>query len=259
MLAPVFHLDGDLLVPTEMARGPWDPGAQHGGPVAAALARAIERCDPVEGLHVMRMTVDLLRPVPLSPLRTDARVVRGGKRVQLLDAALFDGDATVARASAWRLRVARGTTPSIETAPVPAGPETGTLHVPHGDFLGFWTAVEWRFVAGDFTNPGPATGWCRLRTQLFDGEEPTPLQRVLIASDFGNGISGVVDFMQYVYVNVDLVVHLHRPAHGEWVCLESETSVGNGGVGVARSTLFDINGPVGGSAQQLLIDRRPPG
>lgn len=259
MLGPVFHLDGDMVVPTELARGPWDPRAQHGGPAAAALARGIERCEPTDGLAILRMTVDFLRPVPLAPLRVDARMTRGGRRVQLLDAALLDGDQPVARASAWRLRLGVGVAPSVERADPPPGPESGVLHDPGNDHLGFWSAVEWRFVAGTFRDQGPATGWCRLRTSLFDDEEPTPLQRVLVAADFGNGISGVLDFFRFVYVNVDLTVHLHRPPHGEWIGVDASTSVGAGGVGLARSTLYDTRAEIGAGAQQLLIDRRPPG
>ncbi|MGH2726730.1 MAG: hypothetical protein ACRDKS_07110 [Actinomycetota bacterium] len=54
-------------------------------------------------------------------------------------------------------------------------------------------------------------------------------------------------------------MHLHRLPNGEWVCLESKSWVGSGGVGVARSTLYDLAGPIGGSAQELFVDRRPPG
>lgn len=259
MLGPVFHLDGDLIVPTELARGPWDPNAQHGGPVAATLARAIERCEPAPGLTVARIVVEIIRPIPLRPLRTRAAVSRGGKRVQLLEAALLDGDQEVARAAAWRLRTVDGLTPSIEKTPLPAPPEDGVPWERWSEMLGFWSAVEWRFVVGDFRSIGPATGWCHLLTPLFEGEEPTPLQRVLVAADFGNGISGELDFMQYVYINVDLAVHLHRAARGEWIALAAGTSIGPAGVGLARGTLFDRDGPIGGSAQALLVDPRPPG
>ena len=44
--AAVFHRDGDLFVPTELARGPWSADAQHGGAPAALLARAIELVEP---------------------------------------------------------------------------------------------------------------------------------------------------------------------------------------------------------------------
>jgi hypothetical protein len=33
------------FLPTELARGPWDPGAQHGGAPAALIARAVERVE----------------------------------------------------------------------------------------------------------------------------------------------------------------------------------------------------------------------
>jgi len=254
---PVFHLDGDLIVPTELARGPWDPNGQHGGPVAAALARAIERCEPDEDVFVMSVVVDLLRPVPLSPLRTEARLTRGGKRVQLVDAMLFDGDELVARAAAWRRRTADGSTPLIQPAASMAPPETGHQWRPRMDGIGFWTAVEWRFVSGEFEGIGPSGGWCRLRATLFDGEEPTPLQRTLVAADFGNGISGELDFNRYLFINVDLAVHLHRLPTGEWIGVDASTTVGSQGTGVARTTLQDEKGPIGVGVQELYIDRRP--
>ncbi|MFY9588863.1 MAG: thioesterase family protein [Actinomycetota bacterium] len=259
MLGPVFHLDGDTVVPTELARGPWDMRAQHGGPVSSALARAIERCDPQPGLEVMRVVVDILRPVPLSPLRTQARIARGGKRVQLIEASLFDGDQEVARASGWRQRVGNNVAPAVEAPPIASSPDQGRLWEPgFSDVLGFWMAVEWRFVAGYFSDIGPATGWCRITTPLFEGEDPTPLQRVMVAADFGNGISGELDFLRYLYINVDLSVHLHRHPRGEWIGLDAATSIGAGGVGLTRGTLHDTEGPIGGSAQQLVVDRRPP-
>jgi len=36
----IFHVDGDHVTPTELARGPWSPHAMHGGAPAALLARA---------------------------------------------------------------------------------------------------------------------------------------------------------------------------------------------------------------------------
>jgi len=255
---PVFHLDDDLIVPTELARGPWDPKGQHGGPVAAALARAIENCEPGEDVFVMRVVVDLLRPVPLTPLRAQAAMTRGGKRVQLVDASLFAGDELVARASAWRRRASKTDTPLVSKArPMAASPDEGSVWKPRMDGLGFWSAVEWRFVSGEFEGIGPAGGWCRLRVPLFEGEEPTPLQRTLVAADFGNGISGELDFFRYLFINVDLAVHLHRLPSGEWIGVDATTSAGNEGIGVARTTLHDTSGPIGAGAQQLYIDHRP--
>ncbi|HEV7173905.1 MAG TPA: acyl-CoA thioesterase domain-containing protein, partial [Solirubrobacteraceae bacterium] len=101
----VFVQDGDLIRATELARGPWDPGAQHGGAAAALLMREFERLDgPV--LALARVTYEFLRPVPLGRLEVDADVVRPGKRVQLLEGAIrAPNGIEVVRARA--LRIAR--------------------------------------------------------------------------------------------------------------------------------------------------------
>ena len=67
----VFHRDGGRFVPTELARGPWDPNAQHGGPCAALLAGLVEQHEVGPPAHVARMTIDLLRPVPMEPIELD--------------------------------------------------------------------------------------------------------------------------------------------------------------------------------------------
>src|SRR4051812_45470258 len=100
--AAFYHRDGDAFVPTELTRGPWDPGAQHAGPPSALLGRALER----EGMLVARFTVDILRPVPLAALRVAERVIRPGRNVELAEAALTDEKGEVMRAVAWRLRIA---------------------------------------------------------------------------------------------------------------------------------------------------------
>ena len=38
MADALFEPDGDRFVPGVLTRGPWSPGAQHGGPPAALLA-----------------------------------------------------------------------------------------------------------------------------------------------------------------------------------------------------------------------------
>ena len=53
---------------TALTRGPWDPGAQHAGPPAALLARAIEQLPDSERFQVARVTFEILRPVPIGPV-----------------------------------------------------------------------------------------------------------------------------------------------------------------------------------------------
>jgi hypothetical protein len=250
-----YRAADDRLIPSELTRGPWDPDAQHAGPPSALLARALERCEPREGMRIGRITVEILRPVPLAPLTVEANVVRPGRSVELLEASLAGPDGEVMRASAWR--VAAGDV-RVESDPPPPGPDQGRDRdfFPTGQEFGYHTAMDYRFVRGSFLDPGPALVWMRMRQPLVAGEAPSPLQRVLVAADSGNGVSATLDWARYLFINVDLTVHLHRPLAGEWVCLDSITIPEPGGIGLADTALYDGRGPIGRAAQTLLIDER---
>jgi len=270
-----FVPQGDAYSPTELTRGPWDPDSQHAGPPAGLLGREIERLDGAGERQVGRITFEILRAVPIAPLRVEARVARPGRSVELVEASLTDSDGEVIRATAWRLRSAEielpaglssvdgpgliGTSPStLRPGFVPPGVEEarpGTFP-PTGHDVGYHTAMEYRFVRGDFGIPGPALVWMRMRQPLVAGEEPSPLQRVLVAADSGNGVSATLDWGRYLFINVDLTVHLHRPLAGEWVCLDSITIPEPLGTGLADTALYDGRGPIGRAAQTLLIDER---
>ncbi|HUI01906.1 MAG TPA: thioesterase family protein [Acidimicrobiales bacterium] len=268
----LFVPDGEALLPTDSARGPWSPDALHGGPVAALLARAVESCPPDAPMLVTRLTIELLRPVPVAPLTTSATVSRPGRKVQVVDARLSAGGRDVAWARALRIRVlptgaATAGLPDPMAGPVPGRDASAPLGLdaghrsPEPDHVGGYRAfhsagAEMRYVAGDFAARGPAAVWVRLALAVVPGEPPTPLQRVAAAADFGNGVSSELDFARHSFINADLSVHLHREARGEWVCLEAATTIGTPGVGVAQCALWDTHGPIGRSLQSLVIDTR---
>jgi hypothetical protein len=245
-----------------LARGPWSPDAQHGGAPAALLARIVARFDGGEPMLVWRLTVELLRPVPIAPLGFRARLRRPGRKVQLVEASLWNGDTEVARCTALRIR--RGDTPLPDDLPRPAAPPApagGIGSLPPWAasvaYRGFHNAaVEHRFVAGSFDHPGPAIDWIRLTVPLVDGEDTLPLSRVTAAADFGNGVSWMLPRGQgYRFINPDLTVYLHRQPSGDWICLDAVTYPQPHGVGLAESRLFDELGPIGRAAQSLLIER----
>jgi hypothetical protein len=248
---------GDAFVPSELTRGPWDPGAQHAGPPAALLGRALER----EGYVIGRITVEILRPVPLAPLRVGAEVLRPGRSVELVAASLSGEDGTaLARATAWRLRA--GKAPDAVAVGVsddpPPGPEASREQpfFATGQAVGYHTAMENRFAAGGFRAPGPATVWLRMRQPLVAGEPITPLSRVLTAADSGNGVSAALDHQRWLFINTELTVHLLRAPVGEWVCLDAVTRFGPEGVGLAETVLWDAAGRLGRAAQTLLVRPR---
>jgi hypothetical protein len=249
-----YRQEDNHLIPSELTRGPWDPAAQHAGPPSALLARALERCEAREGMRIGRITVEILAPVPLAPLAVEASVVRPGRSVELLQAALAGPDGEVMRASAWR--VAAGDV-HVEPDPPPPGPEHGRDRdfFPTGQELGYHTAMEYRFVRGGFLDPGPALVWMRMRGPLVEGERPSPLERLMVVADVGNGVSAVLDWREYLFINTELTVHLLRPPEGDWVGVDAVTHVD--GLGLAESTLWDEGGRLGRGAQTLLVRRRP--
>ncbi len=259
LLEPV---GGSAVLSTAWARGPWSPDALHGGPVGALLAGALETAgDDGTAWQPARLSIELLRPVPVAPLSVDATVTRPGRKVQLLDASLRTGDGREV-ASARLLRIRDDDVPAPVTTDLPPPTPPAELETaPLGDSTaheGFHNrAVEHRFAAGMFGVPGPATDWIRLRVPVVPGADPTPLQRVAAAADFGNGISGVADFSELTYINPDLTIHLHRLPSGEWVCLEAVTWMEARGLALAESRLWDERGPLGRSLQSLLVERRP--
>jgi hypothetical protein len=261
-----YEADGDRWIPSELTRGPWDPNAQHAGPPSALIAREIEklgggRLGGGEGpeAQVGRITYEILRPVPIAPLRLEAEVVRPGRSVEMFEAALSDEEGAVVRARGWRLRrKVVELDPEPEAAEPPPGPEQGRPgpFVETGHDLGYHTAMDYLFISGSFVEPGPATVWMRMRRPLVAGEEPTPLQRVMVAADSGNGISAVLDGRRFLFINVDLSVHLGRMPEGEWICLNAVTHPEPNGVGLTETVLLDERGPIGRATQTLLIDTR---
>jgi hypothetical protein len=251
--------EGERFVATELARGPWDPNAQHGGPAAALLARAVERHEVDVPVHVARLTTELLRPVPLGPVTVRARTVRPGKKVQLVEASLVADETEVARTVGLRIR---------ETdLPLPVDREPDRLATGPGDAeimqfeevrpVNFGRAMDFAPVEGGPRRVGPATVWFRLRVPLVAGEPTSPLMRVAAAADFGNGVSSVVDWdAGWVFINPDLTVYVHRYPVGEWVAVDAVTHASDRGSGFAEVALYDEEGRIGRSVQSLLLDFR---
>jgi hypothetical protein len=276
------RVDG-AVIPTGLARGPWSVDALHGGPVAALLAGELETVPSETPFFPARFTMELFRPVGFDPLVVETRVVRPGRRVRVLEAMLRRAGAEPDPAG--RDVLGRATLQQIEARPValpdglehingperrPPSPEQlpGRRPVarPAGDAGGaaderFHTdAIEHRSDGDLLTTLGRATDWIRLTVPVVAGQPVTRLERVAAAADFGNGISNVLPFDDYLFLNADLSIHLWRLPVDPWVCLDAVTRIGlepgNGSVGLAESVLFDRRGRFGRALQSLLISER---
>ena len=259
----VFVHDGDAFTATDLALGPWAPGALHGGATAALIAHVLpghaNGPGPDPGLRLARLTYEFVRPVPVGPLTVRVEQVRPGRRVALLDAFVTDPEGTeVTRARGLLLRPSEIEATPAQPPPFP-GPEDGAANDWDERRPMFAThAMEIRFVEGRFREPGAATAWFRLRAPLIHGEPTRPLDRVAAAGDFGNGIASVLDWRAHVFINPDLTLYLEREPVDEWVALQSEMRVLSGSAAVAESVLWDRRGRIGRALQSLVVGPRAP-
>jgi hypothetical protein len=257
----LFEPLGENWLPTDYSRGPWNPEALHGAPVAALMVRALEALEAPVDMRLVRVTVELLRPVPPTPLAVGAEVVRSGKKVGLVEATVSRADdgTVLALARAQRIRTAALDLPDGVAESAPEVPEPVTredLEVVRGSHDGYHnTGVQHAFVRGSFVKLGPVFDYIRLAVSVVPGEEPSPWQRVMAAADFGNGISTVVPFGKGLFINPDLTVHLLREPVGEWVGMESTMRTSPTGIGMSDSALWDTEGFIGRSNQSLLLDK----
>ena len=61
-------LGDDQWLATVRTTGPWDAGAQHGGPPSALLGRAIWRCQPGDEMMIARFTCEILGAIPVGEI-----------------------------------------------------------------------------------------------------------------------------------------------------------------------------------------------
>lgn len=255
-------LDDGRYASTELTRGPWHPEHQHGGPPVALAARAIERAAAELGLrHVARLTANLLRPVPIAPLSVEVRSEYAGRNLAHFFARLIAGEKEVMRCTAVAQRIGEVLIPEdlpghpLPQAPRPVAESTSERFPWSTKTTGYHDLIETRVAQGVMFR-GPSAVWMRMRYPLVAGEEPSGLQRVAVAADSANGISAVLDFGRYVFVNSDLTVNLLRSAQGEWICIDASTLLGPRGTGLSEARVFDAEGLAGRATQSLAIRLR---
>lgn len=246
---------------TPYTGGPWNPAHQHGGAVAALVTRCIDRLPTGAPMRLARLGLDLTRGVPVGPLEVETRIARDGRRIQSVDAIVRDGERTVARATALRIRIDDGLAeldagterdPEVGTPPetVPPFQMRAGIEIP-----GFVRAC--RLVS----RPGAATGetgttWTRLVARVFEHETPSAIERLAAIADFASGTGNVMDYTRWTSINPDLTVHVLRAPASEWLAIRGVTRRAGDGIGQSEALIHDEAGPIARATASLLLDRR---
>jgi hypothetical protein len=249
------------FVATELTRGPWSADHQHGGPPSALLTAAMEKDgDDAAAWRLARITVDMLRPVPIGPVAVKVEAVRRGGRAQWLSASLVDDDGSeLMRATGLRLRRSEVALPPAKDPPPPPLPDPATLEPLVFSFfraeIAYHRGVEVRVARGRWPKE-PTAAWMRLLHPLVAEEESSPLSRLVALADAANGVALVLDPSRFAFINPDLAITTWRDPQGEWFGLDTHATAHGGGGGLVHAVLHDVEGALGHSIQSLLVQMR---
>ena len=254
----IYRVEGAIADTSAFAGGPWSPKLQHGAAPSSLICWAVERLPSPVPMRIARLTVDLMRPVPVAPLAIETEIVREGRKIQLVSVRLLADREEGVRARALRIRIDPREMPAIAGGPPLELPMPEHCSPP--DFFAtetpFLKGIEMRTAKGGFRIPGPAAVWYRATRPIVESAAISPLMRAVIAADFCNGTSSVFDMKDWTFINADLSVSLGREPVGEWILLDAETWVGPDSVGIAAARLADANGYFGRVVQSVIFEKR---
>jgi hypothetical protein len=254
----IYRIDGNRAETSPNAAGPWDASMQHGSAPAALVTWAAEAIPTTTPMRIVRVTIDLLRPVPVAPLTIASEVLREGRKIQLCAISLLANNVVVVRATVLKVRADSLPLPSeIADAAIDVPPpDQGTPMEPPFSRTPFVTGLSVREVRGSFLQLGPGAIWYRIDRPIVEGVAISQVIRAVVAADFCNGTSSVLDFDKWTFLNADLTVSLARAPVGDWILLNAETWIGPDGAGIAAGRLGDARGYFGRAVQSLVIEKR---
>jgi acyl-CoA thioesterase len=196
-------------------------------------------------MQIARLTTDLMRPVPLTPLTPEVHIVREGKRIQVVTVSLYADGVEVTRATALRVRRT-----VIEADGLPDGQFANSLPTEpkrvEEDFFepeppGCRLAQEYLFEGsgGYYSRPG----WMRLRVDVIAGERPRPVARLAYAADTASGVGHPLN-VAVSWINADVAINVVREPVSDWLSLEGRSWIGHTGSGQVQATMSDTDGVV---------------
>jgi hypothetical protein len=253
--------DGEFQVfeSTDGTRSNGTPEIQHGSPPLALMTKLIEDLAGDSGLRVARLTLDILGAIPVTRVRVRAWVDRTGARISMMAAEMLaprpDGaERGVARVTAWLLATSDTADAATDRyPPLAEGEAVAEAHSWEGA-EGYLETVSWRRQQAGDANANVV--WLSPLVPLVDSEETTGLQRLAMVVDSANGAGATLDPEQFVFMNTETTVHLHRLPTGKDFALRARGSIGPDGIGLTTAEIFDRQGFIGASAQTLLVQRR---
>ncbi len=254
----IYRVEGSRVTTSPHAAGPWDANMQHGSAPAALVVWAAEAIPTPVPMRIARVTIDLMRPVPVAPLTLETEVLRQGRKIQLCAVRLRAGNTVVVGATVLKIKVQSLALPPeiADVALTLPGPDQSPVEEPSHSSSPFVTGISLRAARGHFGAPGPGAIWYRVDRPLIEASPVSQAMRAVVAADFCNGTAAALDFRDWTFLNADLTVNFARMPVGEWILVDAESWIGPDGAGLAMARLADANGYFGRVVQSLVIEKR---
>jgi hypothetical protein len=259
----LYIRDGDAFVGTAYTQGAWGHGGQAGGAVLALLGHVLEDVPTLTAMSLTRLTVDIVRPVPVGQrLKVATDVLREGKKIQVVDLILSAGDEVTTRARALRIR--DRDVAGLEDLPISTSDLNPSASVPRPEEL---NGVDHLPSIPAFLKHGcelrrtlePVDGihvvWCRLRIPVVAGEPLHAASRAAAPLDLVNMMGVRLDKRRVTSINPDVTGHLCRGPVGEWVALTGHTYYSHGVAhGVSMAVMSDQAGVFGVTSTSQILE-----
>lgn len=257
MTAFLKLLEPHVYAGLEPTRGPWSTEHCHAGPPAGAIARSIEMEAGAEKL-LTRLTLDLIRPIPMAGFRVSVEVEREGRKTSIASATLADlNGKPCVTASALLIAPSQELDMPTADAPKPQLSSSTQGQFPLADrtaheLPAFGSFVDVRYPEGQTPEPGPTQMWMKTKA-LIEGETPSSFQRICPLCDCGNATSRNAELKDITFVNPDLTIVMHRQTSADWFLSDAVSHWRRNGIGLAEARIFDEDGPVATAMQSLIL------
>jgi hypothetical protein len=255
----LFALDGETLVPQDIARSLWKPDQMHGVATCGALGRAAERAVHEMGrgdLRPARFTVDLFRAPSMNPCTTRVEVLREGRRITVVHAFLEQDGEDVAAARVLFLKPGENASGQVWTSdevltppPLDIAPPTSDPRPPY-----FCSDTGWSQDFSAHQNAGRKQMW-QVALPVVAGENTSPFAGLAGAADTTSmvmnwGSAGVE------HINTDVTLSISRLPVGNEIGMAALTWQANDGIATGTAVVYDREGPFGTSSVVSLANTK---
>ena len=263
----LYVRDGDAFVGTVATKGSWHDNGQAGGAVLALLGHVLEDVPTLTPMSITRLTVDIVRPVPVGePLWIDTEVRREGKKIQVVDLSVRTAEAEHGLARALRIREddlrpleADMPTSTSEVDPAAALPRPDELEsVEHHPGVAKFLCIGAELRRTYEPVSGYFGAWIRLRVPVVEAEPVRPASRAAIPMDMVNliGVNSLRSGKATI-INADVSAHVLRVPDGEWIGLSGNTYFDLvTGHGMSTASMSDEHGVFGVASTSQIVQPR---